>query len=136
TSPGFRMVSNGFRRSRPIPLQGDMKIPLQRHARKPGPGHAERAGSPLTYPTGLEAPSSESVSRKRPLRRAFPFLGEHARVRIGRRDVRVTNPDKVYFPKPRLTKGDLIQYYVDVAPCVLHHVRRRPMQMKRYPDGV
>src|SRR5438105_6415711 len=57
-------------------------------------------------------------------------------MRIGRRDVRVTNLDKVYFPTPGLTKGDLIAYYVDVAPCVLHHVRRRPMQMKRYPDGV
>ena len=57
-------------------------------------------------------------------------------MRIGRRDVRLTNQDKVFFPQPRLTKGDLIRYYVDVAPCVLHHVRRRPMQMKRYPDGV
>jgi bifunctional non-homologous end joining protein LigD len=57
-------------------------------------------------------------------------------MRIGRRDVKVTNLDKVYFPKPGLAKGDLIAYYVDVAGCVLHHVRRRPMQMKRYPDGV
>ncbi len=57
-------------------------------------------------------------------------------MRIGNRDVRVTNLDKTFFPEPGLTKGDLIAYYVDVAPCVLHHVRRRPMQMKRYPDGV
>jgi bifunctional non-homologous end joining protein LigD len=57
-------------------------------------------------------------------------------MRIGRRDVKVTNLDKVYFPTPGLTKGELIAYYVDVADCVLHHVRRRPMQMKRYPDGV
>jgi DNA ligase D len=57
-------------------------------------------------------------------------------MRIGRRDVPVTNLDKVYFPKRGLTKGDLIAYYVDVSPCVLHHVRRRPMQMKRYPEGV
>src|SRR5438046_10590866 len=35
-----------------------------------------------------------------------------------------------------LTKGDLIQYYVDVADAVLHHVSRRPMQMKRHPNGV
>jgi DNA ligase D-like protein (predicted polymerase) len=48
----------------------------------------------------------------------------------------VTNLDKVFFPEPGLTKGDLIAYYVDVADCVLRHVRRRPMQMKRYPDGV
>jgi bifunctional non-homologous end joining protein LigD len=57
-------------------------------------------------------------------------------MRIGRRDVRLTNLDKIFFPGPGLTKGDLIAYYVDVADCVLHHVRRRPMQMKRYPDGV
>ena len=57
-------------------------------------------------------------------------------MRIGRRDVRLTNLEKIYFPERGLTKGDLVSYYVDVADCVLHHVRRRPMQMKRYPDGV
>jgi bifunctional non-homologous end joining protein LigD len=55
---------------------------------------------------------------------------------IGRREVAITNPDKVFFPEPGLTKGDLIGYYLDLADCVLNHVRRRPMQMKRYPDGV
>jgi bifunctional non-homologous end joining protein LigD len=50
-------------------------------------------------------------------------------MRIGRREVRLTNLDKVYFPGPAVTKGDLIAYYVDVADCVLHHVRRRPMHM-------
>jgi bifunctional non-homologous end joining protein LigD len=57
-------------------------------------------------------------------------------VRIGRREVTVTNPEKVFFPKLGLTKGDLVRYYVDVAPHVLPHVRRRPMQMLRYPNGV
>jgi DNA ligase D len=57
-------------------------------------------------------------------------------VRIGRRDVQLTNLDKVYFPEPGLTKGDLVRYYLEVADCVLPHVRRRPMQMLRYPDGV
>jgi bifunctional non-homologous end joining protein LigD len=59
-----------------------------------------------------------------------------ADVRIGRRDVKLTNLDKVFFPECELTKGDLIRYYLDVAPHVLHHVRNRPMQMKRYPNGV
>jgi bifunctional non-homologous end joining protein LigD len=59
-----------------------------------------------------------------------------ADVRIGRRDVKLTNLDKVFFPDHGLTKGDLIHYYLDVAPHVLHHVRNRPMQMKRYPNGV
>jgi bifunctional non-homologous end joining protein LigD len=58
------------------------------------------------------------------------------RVRIGRQEVQLTNLDKVFFPERGLTKGDLIRYYLDVADCVLPHVRRRPMQMLRYPDGV
>ncbi len=57
-------------------------------------------------------------------------------VRIGRRDVNLTNQDKVYFPEIGATKGDLVSYYVDLAPCALNHVERRPMQMKRYPHGV
>ena len=57
-------------------------------------------------------------------------------VRVGNREVKLTNLDKVFFPEPGLTKRDLIRYYLDVAPCVLRHVRNRPMQMKRYPNGV
>jgi len=57
-------------------------------------------------------------------------------MRIGRRDVALTNLDKVFFPGPGLTKGDLVHYYVDLAPYALNHVERRPMQMKRYPNGV
>jgi bifunctional non-homologous end joining protein LigD len=57
-------------------------------------------------------------------------------VRIGRRDVQLTNLDKVFFPEPGLTKGDLVHYYLDLADCLLPHVRKRPMQMLRYPDGV
>lgn len=58
------------------------------------------------------------------------------RLRFGRREVHFSNPDKVFFPALGLTKGDLLRYYLDVAPCLLHHLRRRPMQMLRYPDGV
>src|SRR3989449_8374710 len=55
---------------------------------------------------------------------------------VAGREVAVTNAEKIFFPKPGITKGDLIQYYVDVADHVLHHVARRPMQMKRHPNGV
>jgi bifunctional non-homologous end joining protein LigD len=57
-------------------------------------------------------------------------------MRIGRREVALTNLDKVFFPARGLTKGDLVEYYLDLAPHVLNHVERRPMQMKRYPNGV
>jgi hypothetical protein len=80
-------------------------------------------------------PSSGS---RRPPERGFESIAgaRLVRVRIGRHEVQLTNLEKVYFPEPGLTKGDLIRYYLDVAECVLPHVRRRPMQMLRYPDGV
>ena len=55
---------------------------------------------------------------------------------IGRRDVALTNLDKVFFPAVGLTKGDLVGYYLEIADSVLHHVARRPLHMKRYPNGV
>jgi bifunctional non-homologous end joining protein LigD len=51
------------------------------------------------------------------------------------REVRLTNLDKLFWPKEGITKGDLIQYYADVAPLLLPHVRDRAMVMKRYPHG-
>ena len=58
------------------------------------------------------------------------------RMRIGRHDVPVSNPDKVFFPDCGLTKGDVVRYYLDIADSALPHLRRRPFHMKRYPNGV
>jgi DNA ligase D len=57
-------------------------------------------------------------------------------VRVGRHDVQVSNPDKIFFPEPGLTKGDLVAYYLGVAELALPHLRRRPFHMKRFPNGV
>jgi bifunctional non-homologous end joining protein LigD len=57
-------------------------------------------------------------------------------VKIGRYDVRISNPGKPFFPERGLTKGDLVQYYVDVAERALPHLSRRPFHMKRFPNGV
>jgi DNA ligase D len=57
-------------------------------------------------------------------------------VRIGDHEVVLSNQEKVFFPDLGLTKADLVRHYVDLATAVLPHVRRRPAQMKRYPNGV
>jgi bifunctional non-homologous end joining protein LigD len=57
-------------------------------------------------------------------------------MRVGRYDVAISNPDKVFFPERGLTKGDLVSYYLGVAELALPHLRRRPFHMKRYPNGV
>jgi bifunctional non-homologous end joining protein LigD len=51
------------------------------------------------------------------------------------KDVRLTNLRKIFWPELGTTKGDLLQYYADVATALLPHVKNRAMVMKRYPHG-
>ncbi|KQT09385.1 non-homologous end-joining DNA ligase [Ramlibacter sp. Leaf400] len=55
---------------------------------------------------------------------------------VGGREVAVSNPDKLLFPEARLTKLDLVTYYVAVAEGALRGAGGRPCVLKRYPDGV
>ena len=50
--------------------------------------------------------------------------------------LKVTNLHKIFWPKQKLTMGDLFRYYVEVAPCLLPVVADRPLVMKRFPNGV
>jgi bifunctional non-homologous end joining protein LigD len=50
--------------------------------------------------------------------------------------VKLTNLQKIFWPKLRLTKRDLLQYYADVSHWLLPHVKDRAMVMKRYPNGI
>jgi DNA ligase D-like protein (predicted polymerase) len=54
---------------------------------------------------------------------------------VGGREVTVSNPDKVYFPRAGYTKLDLVQYFLAVADGALVGVRGRPMALKRFVDG-
>jgi bifunctional non-homologous end joining protein LigD len=50
--------------------------------------------------------------------------------------LKVTNLHKIFWPKQKLTKGDLFRYYVEVAPFILPAVADRPLVMKRFPNGI
>jgi bifunctional non-homologous end joining protein LigD len=56
-------------------------------------------------------------------------------IRKGKRELRLSNLDKVFWPEEGITKGDLLAYYRDVAEVLVPHLKRRPFTMKRYPDG-
>ena len=51
------------------------------------------------------------------------------------REVRVTNPDKLYFSQARITKLDLVRYYLSVAPGALAGIQDRPIVLKRFVNG-
>ena len=53
-----------------------------------------------------------------------------------KRRTEISNPEKVYWPRSGLTKGELIDYYRAVAPLLLPHLRGRPLHLYRFPDGI
>ena len=70
-----------------------------------------------------------------PPRVAVPANLDNVELTVGGHAVRLTNLRKPFWPERGITKGDLLQYYADVAPVLLPHVRGRAMVMKRYPHG-
>jgi bifunctional non-homologous end joining protein LigD len=56
-------------------------------------------------------------------------------IQAGRRRVEISRPRKLLFPSG-ITKADLAAYYDDVAPAMLPHLRGRPLNLERYPDGI
>ena len=57
-------------------------------------------------------------------------------VEIEGRELKVSNLDKVLYPEAGFTKGQVIDYYTRISPVLLPHLKRRPLTLKRYPNGV
>lgn len=56
--------------------------------------------------------------------------------KVGRYLVETSNEDKILFPQAKITKGDLIDYYENIAPIMLPYMKDRPISMQRFPEGI
>ncbi len=65
----------------------------------------------------------------------IPADEKRVELTVAGRAVTLTNLAKPFWPELGITKGDLLQYYADIAPVLLPHLRDRAMVMKRYPHG-
>jgi bifunctional non-homologous end joining protein LigD len=63
-------------------------------------------------------------------------MGKQTELLVAGKQLPVSNLDKVLYPKVGFTKGQVIDYYIRVAPVLLPHLRDRPLTLKRYPNGV
>src|SRR6202171_6057038 len=63
-------------------------------------------------------------------------MSDKAELIVESKKLSVSNLNKVLYPKVGFTKGDVINYYIQIAPVLLPHLRDRPLTMKRYPNGV
>src|SRR5580704_11522981 len=98
------------------------------------------------------ARSASSITRKREIKErgssqarrtptkgsgvVIPAQANDATIEVDGNEVKLTNLQKIFWPKLKLTKRDLLQYYADVSPWLLPHVQDRAMVMKRYPNGI
>src|SRR6266705_2515201 len=82
-------------------------------------------------------PKATGKDRKRQFENSFeiPRDVNQLEISFGDRQVRLTNLNKLFWPELKITKRDLLQYYADVSPVLLPHIRDRAMVMKRYPNG-
>jgi bifunctional non-homologous end joining protein LigD len=63
-------------------------------------------------------------------------VGETRQVEVEGKELRLTNLDKVLYPKSGFTKGEMVDYYARVAPAIVPHLSGRAVTLRRFPEGV
>ena len=135
------------RRAKPVGVGPHGHQEMQTESLKPKP-HAARS-SKITERVRAER-STEKPSKKVDATAAMasmqPVVDQLRALEHARKDgvvalpdgsrLGVTNLAKLFWPKLKLTKGDLLRYYATVAPLILPVVADRPLVMKRFPNGV
>jgi bifunctional non-homologous end joining protein LigD len=102
-----------------------------------------------TAETGVDAPVERPAKRPAARRPADEQAGEAlgalsihrrgagaAETTVERRELKLTNLDKVLYPQTGFTKGEVVAYYSQIAPVLLGHLADRPLTVTRWPDGV
>ena len=59
-----------------------------------------------------------------------------SQVEVDGRELKLTNLDKVLYPKAGFTKGEVVDYYAKVAPAIVPHLEKRALTLRRFPEGV
>ncbi|KUJ57233.1 DNA ligase D [Chryseobacterium aquaticum] len=79
---------------------------------------------------------SEKMAKKQTVKKSESDSETDKEITLNRHKVKLTNHDKIYFPKDGITKGDVIDYYQSVAKYILPHLKNRPLSLNRFPNGI
>ncbi len=90
----------------------------------------------ITLKEKTKSKSGESKSGKKD-RNTFLNPTDKTQVKkINGNDIKFTNLHKIYWPKEKITKRDMLNYYYEVAPYILPYLKDRPQSMNRHPNGI
>ena len=112
---------------------------LVRRVDAPGPPAPAELRGPARRQAGCRCRSGRGVGVTRLaalVKAGEPRAKGRVAVEIDGRELVLSNLDKVLYPKAGFTKGEVIDYYLRVAPTMLTHLGGRPVTRKRYPNGV
>ena len=101
-------------------------VPSLLNARANRPRHSRAASV-----GALQGPAGRRLNRLK-----LPTDVDSLLLQVDGNAVHLTNLRKLFWPQLKLTKRDLLQYYIDVSPTLLPHLQHRAVVMKRYPNGV
>lgn len=85
----------------------------------------------------LRAPSFQGLRKDKPAKSIIrEVAGEKPDRKQSKKQTEISSPDKILFPKEKITKKALAEFYFDVADRMLPHLKNRPLSLLRCPDGI
>jgi len=103
------------------------------------PHECERQGwfTPAEPPAlGAESPNADASGTSAALASTPAPADPPATLRPVQKTITISNPNKIFWPDEKYTKGDLIAYYKSVSKWILPYLRNRPLVLTRFPDGI
>lgn len=79
---------------------------------------------------------SKTMTTKKSTEKTEDASEKDSEITLNRHKIKLTNQDKIYFPKDKISKGDVVDYYQSVAEYILPHLKNRPLSLNRFPSGI
>lgn len=94
----------------------------------------DKEAADLMEDQGNPTQNNDEVSK--PVKAEPATRENESKPQIGENQVKLTNQNKIYFPKDNVSKGDMIAYYQSVADFILPHLKNKPQSLNRFPNGI
>lgn len=113
------------------------KTPAARKASKSAPAKKTAGKSATTKKAATKKTGKTTASAVKKMTSPQKAAAENGRtLTLNRQQVALTNQQKIYWPNEKITKGQLIDYYLEVADYLLPHLKDRPLSLHRFPNGI
>jgi bifunctional non-homologous end joining protein LigD len=97
---------------------------------------------PIAVPASAKSRTKSAIEKKVPPKKISgrkTLVNPHEQTqtrKINGRELKFSNVGKLYWPKEKITKGDLLNYYYEIAPYMLPYMKDRPQSLNRHPNGI